>query len=153
MFVAPGDSNTALFGAGSSVVGLLQQDLFGKSVSYQRGAYPLGSIEVMDIDTGAYRSYFTFDFSMNGGRQCTQTALNDKYVFWNYDPEGFFAANRQTGEVRRLTSGLAECKRFCATSSGLVCTDGAVRFVGPRASLFHPRLCKQTVPAPYRAIG
>jgi len=149
MFVAPGSATTTLFASGDPNIGILQQDLFGRSISYQRGTSQLGSIEVIDADTGAYRSYFTYDSSKNGDRQATQTTLNDKYVFWNYDPEGFYAANRQTGDVRRVGTGLYGCNRFCATDSGIVCTDGAVRFVDQETGAM-----RKLVPAsPFQADG
>jgi hypothetical protein len=132
--VLPGDTTTTEYDflSTSPGQGFLQVHLFGDFVSYLRYDNEYESVELMDLKTGAYRSYAATNNQT--GPSATMVAHNDSFVFWNDDGVGVFAAERATGEVHQIATGLFGCGWWCASDKGVYCASDAVLFFGQDAT-------------------
>ena len=144
LFSPLGSTVTIRFAPASATEVFVQTYLHGGFVSYVRAVDPTGSIEVLDTSTGAFRSYASYD-TKKSGNVPVQTALNDKYLFWNYSAGGIYRADRISGEVHGLVPGDYGCDTLCARADSLICADA-------RVMVFDQETGAKTILAPSDAV-
>lgn len=99
--------------------GIVQPHIHGRYLSYQRGTYPRGQVEIVDLIDKRKRVVHAYESSGMSGT-VVQTAVNNTHAFW-ITTGALWSADLETGEKRKLTWRIIGCDRHCTADNAFLC--------------------------------
>lgn len=124
--VSPGPTRLIEFSDGLDMT--LGPYISGRKVVYIRGSSKdlHGEVAVTELDTGETKRVYR-DYRVAGKiAGVSQVAMNDRYVYMSRVNFGIVRRDLWTGQIAQFlgAGGSPACNSMCATSQGLICTDG-----------------------------